>query len=191
MVYCVVSAIYQNGDVTHGVVSRQNNCPWPAKFATSPTPTNAEVYMNLKAKRDKIPRKLWSSQLWTQFVQLRIQKPEKFRISTGFEPLTSRYRCDALTNWAMKPRTFIPNELIRTHKWPTPNVRGFIAQLVRASHRYREVTGWNPVEVLNFSGFYIRNYINCVHSCEDHSLLDFTSAVLYLSLIHIWRCRRS
>ena len=30
----------------------------------------------------------------------------------------------------------------------------FIAQLVRASHRYREVTGSNPVEVLTFSGFY-------------------------------------
>ena len=27
------------------------------------------------------------------------------------------------------------------------------AQLVRASHRYRKVTGSNPVEVLNFSGF--------------------------------------
>ena len=35
-----------------------------------------------------------------------------------------------------------------------PNVSGFIAQLVRASHRYREVTGSNPVEVLNFSGFF-------------------------------------
>ena len=34
-----------------------------------------------------------------------------------------------------------------------PNVSGFIAQLVRASHRNREVTGSNPVEVLNFSGF--------------------------------------
>ena len=43
---------------------------------------------------------------------------------------------------------------IRTHKWPAPNVSGFIAQLVRASHRYREVTGSNPVEVLTFSGFY-------------------------------------
>ena len=63
VVYCVVSAIYQNGDVTHGVVSRQKKFPWPAKFATSPTTTHAEVYMNLKAKRDKIPRKLCSSQL--------------------------------------------------------------------------------------------------------------------------------
>ena len=39
----------------------------------------------------------------------------------------------------------------------------------RASHLYREVTGSNPVEVLTFSGFYIRNCINCVHNCEDHS----------------------
>ena len=43
-----------------------------------------------------------------------------------------------------------------------------------ASHQYREVTGSNPVEVLNFSGFYLRNCINCVHNCEDHSLLDST-----------------
>ena len=28
-----------------------------------------------------------------------------FRTSTGFQPATSRYRCDALTNWAMKPLT--------------------------------------------------------------------------------------
>ena len=27
-----------------------------------------------------------------------VQKPEKLRTSTGFEPVTSRYRCDALTN---------------------------------------------------------------------------------------------
>ena len=44
--------------------------------------------------------------------------------------------------------------LIRTNKWPAPNVSGFIDQLVRASHRYREVTGSNPVEVLTFSGLY-------------------------------------
>ena len=112
-----------------------------------------------------------------------VEKPEKFRTSTGFEPMTSRYRCDALTNWAMKQLTligrwewymkwiiyqlriwnqvklwrqflhfitariiaslefhrwFIPHGNIRTHKWPAPNVSGFIAQLVRASHRYCE-----------------------------------------------------
>ena len=36
-------------------------------------------------------------------MQLR-QKPEKkFKTLRGFQPLTSRYRCDALTNRAMKP----------------------------------------------------------------------------------------
>ena len=54
-------------------------------------------------------------------------------------------------------------------------VKYFIAQLVRASHRYHEVWGSNPVEVLNFPGFYIPNCINCVHDCEDHSLLDLAS----------------
>ena len=48
---------------------------------------------------------------------------------------------------------FIPHGTIRTHKWPAPNVSGFIAQLVRASHRNREVTGLNAVEILNSSGF--------------------------------------
>ena len=37
----------------------------------------------------------------------------------------------------------------------------------RASHRYREVTGSSPVEVLNFFQASLRNCINCVH-CDDH-----------------------
>ena len=47
----------------------------------------------------------WSSQLWTQFMKLR-KKPEKnsgIQWGLNFEPVTSRYRCDALTNRAMKP----------------------------------------------------------------------------------------
>ena len=47
--------------------------------------------------------KLWSSQLW-DFCNC-VEKPAKIRTLTGFEPVTSRYRCDALTNWAMKPLT--------------------------------------------------------------------------------------
>ena len=34
-----------------------------------------------------------------------VEKSEKFRTAMGFEPMTSRYRCDALINWAMKPLT--------------------------------------------------------------------------------------
>ena len=37
--------------------------------------------------------KLWSSQLWTQFLSNCVYRPEKVRTSTGFEPVTShRYR---------------------------------------------------------------------------------------------------
>ena len=67
-------------------------------------------------------------------------------------------------------------------KWPASNISGFIAQLVRASHWYREVTGSNPVEVLNFSGFCISSCINGVHKCEDHNLRD-----VYVSLRRIVR----
>ena len=76
--------------------------------------------------------------------------------------------------------TFNPYGLHTTHKWPPPNVSAFIAQLVGVSHRYHEVTGSNPVEVLTFSGFYICNCMNCFHNCEDHRLLDFPSTVQYM-----------
>ena len=67
----------------------------------------------------------------------------------GFKPVKSRYQYHALSNWTMKPLT-MENQ---THKWPTPNVSRLIAQLAEASHRYREVTGLNPVKVLNFQAF--------------------------------------
>ena len=40
-----------------------------------------------------------------------LEKPEKFRTSTGFEPVTSQFWCDALTTWAMKPLTLGPGHL--------------------------------------------------------------------------------
>ena len=61
--------------------------------------------INHKWKQRKMKSsKEWSSQLWTQFMQLRKRNLKKLlNISTGFEPVTSRYQCKALTNWAMKP----------------------------------------------------------------------------------------
>ena len=46
----------------------------------------------------------WASQLWTQFKELRIEtwKSEDFN---GVWTSASRYQCNALTNWAMKPLT--------------------------------------------------------------------------------------
>ena len=77
--------------------------------------------------------------------------------------------------------SFSTDWLLSTYDlFPAPNDRRFIAQLVRASQHYCEVTGSNLVEVLNFTGFYIRNCITCVHNWEDHSLLDFKSTVQYM-----------
>ena len=57
--------------------------------------------------------KKWSSQ-WTQFMQLRKEAWKKFRTSTGFEPVTSRYRCDAL-----------PTELWSHWRWEQVNCQFF------------------------------------------------------------------
>ena len=40
----------------------------------------------------------WSSQLWTQLMQLRNRSPKKNMTSTGFIPVTQRYQCDVLTS---------------------------------------------------------------------------------------------
>ena len=56
---------------------------------------------------------------------------------------------------------------IWTQNLPAPNVSGFIAQLVEHHTGDREVTGSNPVEVLNFFQASLRNCINCVH-CDNH-----------------------
>ena len=55
-----------------------------------------------------------------QFMQLRKKPEKKLRTSTGFEPVTSSH-----------------------HQWLHSSVG-------RASHRYREVMGLDPVEVPNF-----------------------------------------
>ena len=61
---------------------------------------------------------------------------------------------------------------IWTHNWPAPNVSGFIAQLVEHRTGNREVTGSNPVEVLNFFQASLRNCINCVN-CDNHFFISY------------------
>ena len=56
---------------------------------------------------------------------------------------------------------------------------GSHSHLVRALHQYREVTGSNPVGVLTFPGFSTQ-LLKCVQNCDDHSLLDFKSALQYM-----------
>ena len=60
---------------------------------------------------------------------------------------------------------------IWTHNWPAPNVSGLIAQLVEHRTSNREVTGSNPVEVLDSFQASLRNCINCVN-CDDHFFIS-------------------
>ena len=67
-----------------------------------------------------------------------------------------------------------PSYLSREHMNPklTCSQRQWLHSSVgRASHRYREVTGSSPVEVLNFFQASLRNCKNCDHNCEDHCCL--------------------
>ena len=56
-----------------------------------------------------------------------------------------------LCNCVKKPeKNLIPREHMNPQYWPAPNVSGFTAQLVEHRISNHEVTGSNPVEVLNF-----------------------------------------
>ena len=58
---------------------------------------------------------------------------------------------------------------------------GFIAQLVEHRTGNREVTGSNPVEVLNFFQASLRNCINCVH-CDDHFFIFIFRNIHYVHI---------
>ena len=73
-----------------------------------------------------------------------------------------------LCNCVKKPeKNLIPREHMNPQYWPAPNVSGFTAQLVEHRIGNREVTGSNPVEVLNFFQASLSNCKNCVH-CDHH-----------------------
>ena len=58
------------------------------------------------------------------------------------------------------------------------------------SHRYRQVTGSNAVEVLDFFQASLRNCINCVH-CDDHFFIFTPSRLFSVAIMfavrHLWK----
>ena len=129
--------------------------------------------------------KKWSSQ-WAQFMQLR---KEAFFTHLHKLRLLRRSFLDfhfifAVPIWFILYiiNTHFFHGNIWTHNWPAPSVSGFSAQLVEHRTGNREVTGSNPVEVLNFFSGSLRNCINCVH-CDDH-FLTFKSCLVMLSSLY-------
>ena len=69
---------------------------WLVKLATNPRLSVNDIWNKSYMKcGNEMKMKKWSSQ-WTQFMQLRKEAWKKSRTSTGFEPVTWRYRCDVL-----------------------------------------------------------------------------------------------
>ena len=68
---------------------------------------------------------------------------------------------------------------IWTHIWPSPNVSGFIAQLVEHRTGIASTRVQTPLKswIFFFSGF-LRNCINCVH-CDDHCFFNSFPQFIY------------
>ena len=104
-----------------------------------------------------------------------VEKPEKFRTSMGFEPVTSRFRCDALTNWAMKPLA-----LGAGHLWVLMVLWGMNQwwMVYEMNHIWKRRIGIarsrveTPLKSWIFQAS-LRICKNCVHNCEDHSFTWF------------------
>ena len=148
---------------------------------------------------NEMKMKKWSSQ-WTAFMQLRKEAWKKFRTSTGFEPVTSRLPVRCSTNWAMKPLTLGAGQLwvhiwfisyiinthffqgnIWTHNWPSPNVSGFIAQLVEHRTGIASTRVQTPLKSWIFLFFFrLLTQLHKLRSLRRSFLFQFISAV------HIW-----
>ena len=70
-----------------------------------------------------------------------LEKPENFRTSTVFVSVTSRCRCDTLTNWAMKPLMVGAGNLWVHHQTFHSSVDEGVASASRP-HRFKSC--WRP-----------------------------------------------
>ena len=67
---------------------------------------------------------------------------------------------------------------------PCSQRQWFRSSVDRASHQYREVTGSNPVEVLNVFQASLGNCINCVHFDDLFFIfISFTQFIWFISYI--------
>ena len=95
----------------------------------------------------------WSSQLWSQFLQLNLAIPVR-----------------RSTNWAMKPLTLGAGQ-IWVHMFPW--------KICEWTMHIRQSS---PVEVLNFFQASLRNCKNCDHNCEDHSsFVNITACYIFIA----------
>ena len=123
--------------------------------------------------------KLWSSQIWTQIFA--IAHALRSRKSSGLQRIWTRElgmpvpRSNQLNYEATDDGKSNPQMTNSQCKWSLSSVGWNVAPVSRG-HGFKPRSTWSP----EVSGFCVRNCVNCVHNCEDHSLLDFTSAFQYM-----------
>ena len=84
----------------------------------------------------------------------------------------SRYRCDALNNWAMKSLTLGAGHLwVLMSSWRM-DVKWYMKCLLERRTGIARSRVQNPLKSWLFQAS-IHNCLNCVHNCDDHSLLYF------------------
>ena len=127
----------------------------------SPWGVNVKLYMKyfIYWTADVKSSKLWSSQLWTQFMQLRILKPEKVRTLAGFKPVTSCYRCDTLTNWAMKYFICWTVDEKSSNLWSSQLWKQFMQLRIKKPEKVTTSTGFELVRCSN----QLSNLCDCVY----------------------------
>ena len=101
--------------------------------------------------------KKWSSQ-WTQFMQLRKEAWKKFRTSTGFEPVTSRYRCHApptelWSHWRSFTGTYEPTIDLLPRSRVQTSLKSFFSGFFTQLHKFRSLR----------RSFLHLNFISAVH----------------------------
>ena len=129
--------------------------------------------------------------VYTQLKQLRNKAWKKFRPERESNPWPLRYRCSALTNWAIKPTgswSIYDYHVFLSH-FLHPRVYneltidqlpvGLMAQLVRALHRYRRGHGFEF-----FSGL-ISQLLKLSIYCDDlHLLKIYFPQYKYMTIMY-------
>ena len=117
-----------------------------------------------------------------------LNREQKVVLSHCFRPVISSFSFHFGSSYMIYFIYHLHSFLSREHMNPqlTCSQRQCLHSSVgRVSHRYREVTGSNPAEVLNF--FFrasLRNGINCVH-CDDQFSIFISFPQFIYDLFHI------
>ena len=121
------------------------------------------------------------------------KKPEEVRISTGFEHVSSRYRCGALTNWAMKPLTLEDGHLwVPMSPWGM-NVKWYMKSFIYRTADVKSSNLWSSQLWTQFMQLRINTYIEgfCIQFMQFMQSINLqrqkNKACILKNVLNRWR----